>query len=655
VRRADFPAFDRLNRSRQIPSGMVAAPGRAVTSELTLVEVLFWLTVLAAFILRVWDVGTRAMHLDESTVAWFGWQLLTGHGYAYDPVYHGPFQHEALALIFLIFGGSETTARLLAVTLGTVLVALPWMIRDYLGRLGALLTSLFLCVSPSFLYFARFERDDTYMECFTFLLVVLVLRFLRDRRPWQLYAAGLTLALAFATKESIYIVAFIFSSYLVFLGLGRLGTKSALVRRSIDASGRLASPWLLAALLLLVAGLCITAATGFPFPAPVMVLLVAGAGVVGASASGSPPLSGSVRQVLGRHWLNAATAAVALIVLMYSTFGSNLNGLWDQAHPLFASSGQCPYPLALHLNACRKDLLGGLLYWLSQHRVARGGQPWFYYLLLYGLYEQIAVIGGAIAIIHTFVARSLSLQERALRMFFVYWAVVGLGVYSWAGEKFPWLGIHPLLPLTILAGIEIASLVRRPDLTRQVALAGLTVLLILTVHNTLVLNYVDGANPVEMMVYVQSSPDTATDATRIQRLSNRATGGNTLAVTVDSTDTWPFAWYLRDMPNVAYPAPGQTLRPPYVSNPIILLDQSDAQTQSIPTAVRTHYTRRLRRLDWWFPEDYKVWTWSSFAQRALDPRSWEAIWSWETVRKPFGPRNGSWYYLYVRRGYFAAL
>src|SRR5579872_870979 len=213
----------------QPPPTAFARPqsAKAETAWLTVGQALFITIVIGAFLIRVWDVGARAMHLDESTVAWFGWQLLQGHGYSYDPVYHGPFQHEMLALLFLVFEPSQTTARMLAVVMGTALVALPWFIRDYLGRAAALLACFLIAVSPSFVYFARFERDDTYMEFFTFLLVVFALRFVRDRKPWQLYGAVLAFALAFATKESIYIVGFIFGTYLAFRWLGLwLGARS---------------------------------------------------------------------------------------------------------------------------------------------------------------------------------------------------------------------------------------------------------------------------------------------------------------------------------------------------------------------------------------------------------------------------------------------
>jgi uncharacterized protein (TIGR03663 family) len=674
-------------------------PARSQSALLTVEQALFGLAILLAFVLRIWDVGARAMHLDESTVAWFAWQLLTGHGYAYDPVYHGPFQHEMLALLFLIFEPSQTTARALAVILGTGLVALPWFIRDYLGRTAALLSCFLLAVSPSFVYFGRFERDDTYMEFFTLLLVVFALRFLRDRKPWQFYGAAIAFTLAFATKESTYIVAFILVSYLVFHRLGRWAAarpgSRALARRGEPSARMLAGLSALLALALVVTpalqvyplvpavlGIFVAygvaaAATALPMvrrrtalrPSPDRPVEGLTPDVVPEAGRPASPHASLTSPLWRRHWVNALTIAVGITVLMYSTFGGNLNGVWDTSRPFFNNGHVCPYPLALNLNACRKDILGGLFYWLSQHKVARGGQPWYYYLLIYGLYEQLAILFGLIAVVRTFVSRMLRPRARMFRMFLTYWAVLSLIIYSWAGEKFPWLGIHPLLPITLLAAVGIADVLQKARLPVEpssairtngtgTALAARTslvvgaILLVGQLHNTYELNYVNGANPVEMMVYVQSAPDTATDARLIDGLSNRATNANTLPVTIDTVDAWPFAWYLRNMPDVGYPTAAQAVKPPYSTNPVVILDQTDAETFTLPRALTSGYTRTLRRLDWWFPEDYKTWDWPSFGGKVLSPASWDSIWNWEVNRVPFGPRDGTWYYLYLKKGYF---
>ena len=81
--------------------------------------------VIIAFIMRLWDVGTRAMHHDESLHALHSWYLFKDLHYQHNPMMHGPFQFEANAAIFLILGDSDVTARLLYVIMGTVLVLMP--------------------------------------------------------------------------------------------------------------------------------------------------------------------------------------------------------------------------------------------------------------------------------------------------------------------------------------------------------------------------------------------------------------------------------------------------------------------------------------------------------------------------------------------------
>ena len=46
---------------------------------------------------------------------------------------------------------------------GSLLVGLPYFLRDYLGRMAALLAGVMLTFSPTLLYFSRFGRNDIIM------------------------------------------------------------------------------------------------------------------------------------------------------------------------------------------------------------------------------------------------------------------------------------------------------------------------------------------------------------------------------------------------------------------------------------------------------------------------------------------------------------
>jgi predicted membrane-bound mannosyltransferase len=119
---------------------------------------------------------------------------------------------------------------------------------------------------------------------------------------------------------------------------------------------------------------------------------------------------------------------------------------------------------------------GSLLYWLAQHGVARGSQPGYYYLILLGLYEPLVVVWGVVGLIMVgfLVGRRLMTVGKradrqsgrgvgdtldwsfALPAMLAWWAVATLGLYSWAGEKMPWLTIHVALPFVLLGAWALA-------------------------------------------------------------------------------------------------------------------------------------------------------------------------------------------------------
>lgn len=621
--------------------------------SLTVEGGLYLVILVAAFLIRIWDVGSRAMHGDEAVHAWMAWNLFTGQGYAYDPVYHGPLQFPITAAFFFLFGDSETTGRLSAVLLGTALVGLPYFLRHYMGRAAALIAAAIIAISPEFVYDSRLERDDAYTVFFAMLLAIAIFGYYRTRRFRYVYIGAASAALSLAAMENTYITLFVLGSFVILMIASELLPRAPLYRIVANGiftrSGRfdvVAWPALAVVGALFVAALALTVTTGMYIPVPfvvgvVLVAMVARQSLVNAMEEGRTPFLSALRSIPGMQWLNAATIIVAILVLLYSTFGTNLTGIWDASRPFFNNGTSCPgnpFPL----NPCRKDIVGGLFYWLSQHRVARGGQPWYYYSLLFSLYEQVTLLFGLAGIVYFLRRPSL------FTTFLTYWAVAMYGIYSWAGEKFPWLLVHPLLPFTLLAGMFIARLV---TMARPVVVAGFVVLAalsLLEIHSTYEVNFVNGADPVEMMVYVQSAPDTPQLSKMIESLSYKVKNDLSMPVTIDSTDTWPFAWYLRHMTAVSYPGPSQLSQKPYSSSPVIIADTGDVS--SLDPMLAGKYTRRQAILRWWFPEDYKSLKWGSFAGDAVNPGYWSVIWQWLIDRRPFGPKGTVTFYYYVKHG-----
>ncbi len=162
--------------------------------------------LLLALLLRVWDLGSRAFHHDESIHGWFTYQLAYQGQYSYDPVYHGPVQYYAVAAAFRLLGDSDLSARLPAALGGTGLVAMAMLLRARFGRRAAFASGVLLAVSPNLLYYTRFCREDVWSLLGTFGLFLWLDRWWRTRRVADLALAAVWGAVAFAAKENFYVL-----------------------------------------------------------------------------------------------------------------------------------------------------------------------------------------------------------------------------------------------------------------------------------------------------------------------------------------------------------------------------------------------------------------------------------------------------------------
>ncbi len=402
----------------------------------------FWGIILLAAILRFWGLGDKPLHHDESLHAYYALQLMkndlqnwlscfngvTPGCYSYDPLLHGPFQFHAIALVYQISqwlhapdnGVNTTTVRIAAATLGTVLVSLPYFLRDYLGRIGALLACFLLAVSPSMVYFSRFAREDIYLACFTLLLVVAVGRYIRSRKMRWLVIAAAAFSLAYATAEATFLTIAIFGSFLGALIVWELGKRWPLrarvnaevaYRKYLPETGGPVAVILYFLIFLPIAkvGLSLLSSLSVYITNPKntptadlfvqnlknnTVMVVPWIGII----LGIYVLSILIREMLGKvppagrrrlakrvdperqpvldsivtmpwtHWFFALLCAWAIFLVLFTALFTNIrsgigDGIWQ-----------------------------GLYYWLQQQEVARGEQPWYYYLMLIPLYEQVGLV-----------------------------------------------------------------------------------------------------------------------------------------------------------------------------------------------------------------------------------------------------------------------
>ena len=177
-----------------------------------------WLALLAvAFLLRVIALGARPFHHDESIHAWSANRLVYEGTYKYDPVYHGPVQYYLVGLALrigglfadpkaMVPGEGDTAARLPAALGGVALVGLALLLRPRFGPPTALVAGALLAVSPNFLYYSRFSREDVWSLLGTAGAFLFFDVYVREKRLRDLALSALFLSVAFASKENFYVL-----------------------------------------------------------------------------------------------------------------------------------------------------------------------------------------------------------------------------------------------------------------------------------------------------------------------------------------------------------------------------------------------------------------------------------------------------------------
>ncbi|MEO0566064.1 MAG: flippase activity-associated protein Agl23, partial [Chloroflexota bacterium] len=182
--------------------------------------------VLAAFT-RLYDLGDRVMSHDESLHTNYSYQLARDGNFQHTPLMHGPILFHFTAMFYFLFGANDFTSRLYTAILGIAIVMMPLLFRRWLGKWGALLSSIMLLISPITLYYNRYIRHDTPNIFFSLLMIYGMFMYLsgpenqRRREHWLYLIAG-AMIMNLGSKETAFIYIAIFGIYLAVFWFVRL-------------------------------------------------------------------------------------------------------------------------------------------------------------------------------------------------------------------------------------------------------------------------------------------------------------------------------------------------------------------------------------------------------------------------------------------------
>ena len=702
---------------------------------LTVESALYVVLIAVAALTRFWDLGKRALHHDESLHTYYSWVLSQGNEFRHDPLMHGPFLFETNALVYLLFGDSDTTSRILPALAGVLIVASPWLLRapELLGRVGALTASLLFLISPTFLYYTRYIRHDPYTALGSILLFTSIVRYRqRPERRW-LITGAITLAVLFANHEIIFALVAIFGGFIwsallwgklrpllpvQIAAVALLGAAVFVVRRIFD-NPLPEIPW--DEPTAEMERQYYVDLFSHPLTISVIVILVAfisscvwlvrderrQRGGIGMLDDGEPGSIEAAVLALRRDGTGLSIAAMLFLCLTAAMFTTLFTNLYGLASGTIATDGT-------------------LLYWLGQQGEQRGDQPWFFYLLLAPQYEFLAtllgLLGAAVAGLHAIRAVRGSGPPPSrlfVRLFLTTWLVLIFAGLSYAGEKMPWLLMHITLPAILLGGIAVDDAANRwrmlrrqpsvrfgwtvppwaavlvvvglmtcagawfflagqlthgdferindgpmqrvittPSLDRwwlltlpplagflvlaasvlwrgfrmtgrDALIAVVAVLVLLQVHTSWRLSYLQGDTPVDMLMYNQTSPDVTRVMSELITLSDELYGGDDLVIWYDSGTAWPMQWYLRDFQHrVFYNRPLAEI-PAWDEAEADVLLVADNNIDNVEEQM-AGYTPQAYVMRWHFPE-------SVYRTFAIAPEVSPGRSAWDDAEDPHGP------------------
>src|SRR3990172_4005505 len=402
----------------------------------------FILIIALALFLRFYHLDERVFHHDEAAVGHFTYKLFKDGIYSYDPSFHGPFMYYVTSEMYRHFGDSIYSSRLLPALYGTSLLFLLIPLRKYIGNTGMVFTAFFLALSPSFLYYSRFYREDIFISFFTLLMLACATKFAENYsaggssivRIFYLFVGGISLASMAALKENAYIM---MALIVLFMFLYFLKKRWY---RGIIAGLKRPDKKLL---VFLTEGLFF-----------VLVFLITFSLFYTGKLFDAHGMAEAVKQAIS-HWYE-----MHRIERMGGPwfFYLPIVALYDLPILVFGTLGMAHY--GCFGKKKEKILIVLLLYWVAMGII--------YYIS--DIYPELnrflltTYIPSSILVFSPLVILGIIGVLKSQNLFFsflTYWTLTSLAIYSYVQEKVPWLILNPLLPLVIIAAAYISEILPR--------------------------------------------------------------------------------------------------------------------------------------------------------------------------------------------------
>lgn len=388
--------------------------------------------VVLLLVSRLAWLGVRLPHHDEmvhDSIA----SVLARHGaFEVRPAYHGPLLYHLQAATYRIAGHGMWQARLVPALAGIgAVLGLVALLRRQFGRREAAVAAALLLVSPSVLYYSRFDAHDTLILAATVLLAWSVQWWVEGRHARALLWGAIALGGAWATKLNALFLA---GALVSFVATWRVWGGASITRtRPARGTWRLALDPLafalvVVALLYFTTWLSLRGAHG----------TLDGVVVTAKRATIDPILYWA-----GQHQKQRLAGPFEYYTVMLAIYEPLL--LCGAAALLVQAWRRAAWRwwLAADLLAGGAVLAALLLPVAARVQGTIRIHPWLL------AFVPLVAVAGALAW-----RQAVADGDRA-RAWWIWMTATQMALYGFAGEKVPWLTVHMALPLSAVASIAL--------------------------------------------------------------------------------------------------------------------------------------------------------------------------------------------------------
>lgn len=386
--------------------------------------VLYGVIIVVGLLLRWLLLDGRPYHHDESLHGMYGryfYDFPESNYYKYDPMLHGPMLYNSMRFIYAWFGDSLWAARTPTCIMGSIFMLMPFLFRRYFSRTSVLILTATVAFSPTLAYWARFLREDSWVMAG---LLLTLYGFTIAPKSWKAFFVLFGFTVQWCTKESAIVSLAVLVGYLVFEAFFKIfilkewDTLAERIYRYIQKH-----PWQVAWSVLVCFGVYAWFySAGFRYPEGIVNGLGGKAFDYWSKHHAMERIQGPFNfhiYVLSWYELPVFLAFLTHIVLFYRRASSEIRFF-----------GLCV--LGLIVISC----------FVTNPDSIRQNQLW----KPFKLKDNLDIVGLLVLLLHAPLVTTQHLLRRQYGLAATgYFATATFFVYSYLGEKVPWLSVYPLI------------------------------------------------------------------------------------------------------------------------------------------------------------------------------------------------------------------